>query len=57
MNGVHLKMKWFDPEDPVGSINKAINRAVENGEREQLERLKKKYEPGTVKDGVEDGRI
>lgn len=46
--GVHIKMDWFDLDDPISSIESAINQSVEDKERELLKKLKQKYEPSAV---------
>ena len=41
-------MDWFDLDDPISSIESAINQSVEDKERELLKKLKQKYEPSAV---------
>lgn len=43
MTGIYIRMDWFNPNNPVKSINEALRRMVEEKELEQLRKLQEKY--------------
>ena len=47
-SGTYIKMEWFDPCNPVQSIENAINRKAEEKELDLFLKLKAKFEPSPV---------